>query len=201
LTGQQVKNTSMEYSLFSSLVFHHQIENFNKEQLVDYAYSERTKYPRGAANSNVSGWQSEGFYHLTDNPVVETVGAALSKCHFFKERVILKLKSLWINVNGKGAFNMEHNHPDCDLAAVIWVQAPENSGKLVFKNPHGFTHHKMSMYTDEVQARNYQYTAYNFRPTEGSMLLFPSYLNHAVLFNESDYDRISISFNMVMEYK
>ena len=34
-------------------------------------------------------------------------------------------------------------------------------------------------------------------PEEGKLLLFPSYLNHAVEENLSDEDRIVISFNLV----
>ena len=33
-------------------------------------------------------------------------------------------------------------------------------------------------------------------PKEGSMLVFPSYLEHMVKPNESDEDRISVSFNL-----
>jgi uncharacterized protein (TIGR02466 family) len=35
-----------------------------------------------------------------------------------------------------------------------------------------------------------------FNPLEGRMLIFPSYLAHQVEPNESDEDRISVSFNL-----
>ena len=59
----------------------------------------------------------------------------------------------------------------------------------------------MKMYSDEVQSKSFQYTSYNLSPKEGSVILFPSYLRHAVEVNESDEDRISASFNVHMEYR
>ena len=41
---------------------------------------------------------------------------------------------------------------------------------------------------------------YSFTPKEGKMLIFPSSLSHLVEKNESDEDRISYSFNIILNY-
>ena len=188
-------------NLFSSAVFFHEINNFNKKELVDFAYSEKFKNTEGVRKSNFGGWQSEAHYHLANNPIIETLGKELSNLKIFKPNVCLRIDGLWININGKGSYNMMHVHPSCDLAAVFWISTPPNSGTIVFENPHSFYHNKMKMYSDEVQSKSFQYTSYNLSPKEGSIILFPSYLRHAVEVNESDEDRISASFNVHMEYR
>lgn len=189
------------HNLFPSAVFAHEVKKFNKSKLAEYIYSEKRKDPEGLRNSNFGGWQSKAHYHLTDNPIVETIGRSLVNLRILKPNVVLRLDGLWFNVNPPGSHNMMHQHPNCDLAAVMWIHAPKNSGNLVFENPHAFAHNKMNMYDNEVQKRAIQYTAYNFSPREGMILLFPSYLRHAVEVNQCQDDRVSISFNAHMEYK
>ena len=188
-------------NLFSSTVVFNEINDFNKKELVDFAYSEKFKNTEGVRKSNFGGWQSEDHYHLTNNPIIETLSKEIYNFKFFKPNVRLIIDGLWININGKGSYNMMHVHPSCDLAAVFWISTPLNSGTIVFENPHSFYHNKMKMYSDEVQSKSFQYTSYNLSPKEGSVILFPSYLRHAVEVNESDEDRISVSFNAHMEYK
>ena len=189
------------HNLFPSAVFAHEVKKFNKSKLAEYIYSEKRKDPEGLRNSNFGGWQSKAHYHLTNNPIVDAIGNSLTDLRILKPNVVLRLDGLWFNVNRPGSHNMMHQHPNCDLAAVMWIHAPKNSGNLVFENPHAFAHNKMNMYDNEVQKRAIQYTAYNFSPREGMILLFPSYLRHAVEVNQCQDDRVSISFNAHMEYK
>jgi uncharacterized protein (TIGR02466 family) len=191
----------MVENLFSSVIFFHQINDFNKKILVDFAYSEKLKNINGVRKTNFGGWQSEAHYHLTDNPISKTIFKELSNLKILKPNANLIIDGLWININGKGSYNMMHVHPSCDLAGVFWISTPPYSGPIVFENPHAFYHNKMKMYSDEVQANSLQYTSYNFSPKEGSIILFPSYLRHAVEVNESNEDRISVSFNLQMEYR
>ena len=189
------------HNLFPSSVFAHEVKNFDKSKLAEYIYFEKRKDPDGLRNSNFGGWQSKAHYHLSNNPIVDAIGQSLSNLRILKPNVVLRMDGLWFNVNPPGSHNMMHQHPNCDLAAVMWIHAPKDSGNLVFENPHAFAHNKMNMYDNEVQKRAIQYTAYNFSPREGMILLFPSYLRHAVEVNQCQDDRVSISFNAHMEYK
>ena len=189
------------HNLFPSAVFAHEVKKFDKSKLAEYIYSEKRKDPDGVRNSNFGGWQSKAHYHLSNNPIVDAIGNSLTDLRILKPNVVLRMDGLWFNVNPPGSHNMMHQHPNCDLAAVMWIHAPKDSGNLVFENPHAFAHNKMNMYDNEVQKRAIQYTAYNFSPREGMILLFPSYLRHAVEVNQCQDDRVSISFNAHMEYK
>ena len=55
---------------------------------------------------------------------------------------------------------------------------------------------EISSYKSEFIKKNNYCHSYFFSPIEGRMLIFPSYLQHHVEVNNSEGDRISISFNI-----
>ena len=61
----------------------------------------------------------------------------------------------------------------------------------------GFKEHKL--YSENFQEEHNAFLEYNFQPTEGFILLFPSHLQHCVKENKSDEDRISVAFNLKFE--
>ena len=106
----------------------------------------------------------------------------------------------WININPPGAFNVKHNHPASDLAGVLWIKAPKNSGKIVFDSPNNHSsYHEIESYSEEFKYSSNIYQTFYFIPTEGTILIFPSYLRHLVEENKSEEDRISVSFNIQLK--
>ena len=103
----------------------------------------------------------------------------------------------WMNINPKGAGNEKHTHPSCAFAGVIWLKIPENSGNLFFYSPFGHIGIDEIMAYDQDFANSFHipHTAFT-TPEEGKMLIFSSHLEHSVSENNSDEDRISISFNI-----
>ena len=107
----------------------------------------------------------------------------------------IALTSAWLNINDtRQCMNGEHVHGDV-FSGVFYLQAPEESGKLVLQNPainrmwNGCT----------LTAQKNQFTGESIRiePVEGNIILFPSYLPHSVETNNHDEERISISFNLI----
>jgi uncharacterized protein (TIGR02466 family) len=99
----------------------------------------------------------------------------------------------WININGRGAFNKPHNHPDCLLSGCYYVQVPESvdptSGQIEFLDPRAGANMVSSPYLAFRPSMG-------LRPRAGQLLIFPAYLAHWVLPNAEDQDRISIAFNI-----
>ena len=103
----------------------------------------------------------------------------------------------WININKPGDYNVMHSHPTNDLSGVIWLNAPKDSGRIVFVSPFNFNSYKeMSSYTDDFKKSFNIDESYYFNPIAGRILVFPSHLQHEVLENKSNEDRISVSFNI-----
>ena len=171
-----------------------------KNQLIDYAYDLKKKDPEGATISNRGGWQSSGFSISDKDDVLHSfLINCLSLFPTMKKTVRIKAEA-WVNINKPGDYNVKHQHPDCNLSGVLWIKCSENCGNIEFENPSGFqTYREIDSYIDDFKDRNNIYPAYYFPPTEGRTLVFPSYLQHKVEENQSDEDRISVSFNIRLE--
>ena len=107
----------------------------------------------------------------------------------------IALTSAWVNINDtRQCMNSEHIH-DQVFSGVFYLEAPEESGKIVLQNPAINRMWKGCNLT----ANKTQFTGESIRiePIEGNILLFPSYLPHSVETNNHDKERISISFNII----
>ena len=106
----------------------------------------------------------------------------------------ITILDMWSVVNKKNTFNVQHSHPNSLLSAAYYVKAKKNSGNIKFFDPKEMK----TMYHPPIQKFNeISAEIIKIEPEEGKLLLFPSYLNHAVEENLSDEDRIVISFNLV----
>ena len=116
------------------------------------------------------------------------IGASLK----LREDYELVLDNAWVNVSPKYASNRIHVHPRDHLSGVYYVQAPENSGSICFRDPRPQVEMWDFPYgeTNEMSTREVSY-----QPAAGRMVLFPSWLAHEVRPNMSEEDRISIAFN------
>jgi len=107
----------------------------------------------------------------------------------------IALTSAWLNINDtRQCMNSDHVHGDV-FSGVFYLQAPEESGKLVIKNP---AINRMWTGCSLTSEKN-RFTGECIRmdPVEGNIILFPSYLPHSVDPNNHDEERISISFNLI----
>ena len=179
-----------------------EIGNFKdiEKDLIKCAYDYRKKDPKGRVISNEGGWQSS-LIQNDDNIIKSTLMKVISS--YFQSNKIFEyggdLDTLWININGKGHYNKLHHHPLSDLSGVFWIKASKNSGNLEFTCPHDFVQaNEMSCYTKKYRDDNKIFSSYYFNPSAGRVMIFPSFLLHHVLPNNSDEDRISVSFNLLL---
>jgi len=167
-----------------------------QNQLIDYAYNLK-KEDEGVSISNHGGWQSTGFYVSNELDVLHNfIINCLAEFPAIEKSTNLTVHA-WININKPGDYNVKHNHPGVDLAGVLWIKTPENSGNIIFESPYNFnSYREITSYHDEFKnSFNIDYNYY-FSPFEGRMIVFPSHLQHQVTKNKSNEDRISVSFNI-----
>lgn len=91
----------------------------------------------------------------------------------------------WVNVLEPGGWNSPHNHPNCSLAGVVWLQG---QGRLALLDPRRATH----FHPPGIDSRDRLY----FDPTPGDAVLFPASLYHWVEPNPGPTPRISVGFNV-----
>ena len=191
--------------LFPTVIHELKVKNFRsiKKELMDYVYDQHDRDRKGLNFSNMGGWQSQPIYFNHKNILLSTVTETLQS--YFSKGVLSKggsfgLSGLWMNINKKGDYNATHDHPNCHMAGVLWINSPVGGGNFECQSPHSYTSGpEMMVYTSEFREKTNSYGSYGFSPTEGDILLFPASLNHKVTSNQSDEDRISSSFNLTFK--
>ena len=179
--------------LFPSLI--HIIETDVNEQIKPYCLKAKQTDPVGVVLSNSGGWQSKGNQKdslITDN-LYKVFNETINNLYQNK----LEIVNHWININGPDSYNVLHDHPMSDLSGVFYINVPENSGYIYFENPQNFkAHAEITSYTMEASQQMQQHIQKYIKPIEGLLLVFPAHLKHGVLPNQSNEDRISVSFNI-----
>jgi len=187
------------YTVFPSIITETQCDLYNyiRKDLIDWIYKYQST-TETVYMSNRGGWQSPSDFYQQEsfsefkNYILNNTFQSLT--HYNRR---FELDNMWININKKGNYNAAHWHPGCILSGVFWIKVPENCGKLVFQNPHSFVEHKlMGCVDNDVKKEHNYYPTFEFTPQEGTLITFPSHLQHLVEPNESDEDRISIAFNL-----
>ena len=185
-------------NLFSVPIHYLSINDFDskKQELIDYAYNLRDSDEQGRTASNRGGYQSLAFPVKGGDILQDLLINVISNIPSFRNNVDVVCDS-WVNINPPHSFNVKHCHPNCDIAGVLWIKIPENSGDIVFHSPYNYiSYNEMICYTREFQEKGKYFHDYKFPAREGNLLLFPAHLEHKVGDNNSDEDRISVSFNL-----
>ena len=155
--------------------------------------------------SNSGGWHSGGalqndkrFSALSDFIALGMKQIISHNNDRDVDNVDIVISNAWANVNRYRDFNEIHQHPGVHWAGVYYVDGPENSGTIRFFDPRVV---RQMIMPDELLLQGRQHSQnlqYALAPRTGGMLIFPSWLQHAVRPNETKNPRISISFNIVL---
>ena len=102
----------------------------------------------------------------------------------------------WVNINQKDTWNRQHCHMDRVnfLSGVYYVTVPKGDcGEILFHDPRGILSNSAPdtpYYKDNI-------TTATVPPEENMLYYFPTWLEHEVGINNTDEDRVSISFNLM----
>jgi len=115
----------------------------------------------------------------------------------FGERVGWLIKEMWVNVLDTGGRQAMHNHANSFASGVIYLTPTHPSSQTVFmKSPGGtdflFRNDHAGMTPGPFSADKWISPA----PSPGDLVLFPSYLLHAVPPNVGER-RITLAFNAI----
>jgi uncharacterized protein (TIGR02466 family) len=115
--------------------------------------------------------------------------------HLFGERLPFFLKEMWVNVLDAGGRQAMHNHANSFVSGIVYLTPTHPGSQTVFmKSPGG---NDFAFKNDHEGSKPGQFSADKWvspAPEPGDMILFPSYLMHAVPPNNGAR-RITVSFN------
>ena len=181
--------------------------NENIEQLQNEAYLIRKNDEDGVlkSNSGFKAYQSKDIRDLNNlpgtNQLVKQIINAVNAIHQTSRKGELQLTNFWININGKGSSNTPHTHSGLNYSGVFFIKVPKEMkrGRFLFYrnfNEADFisTEH-MGHFKEGYRMQGYDYPINTILPKENMLIVFPSWVPHAVEINLSDEERISLSFN------
>ena len=143
-------------------------------------------------------------HDLTPNPFMSNVIKEY-KCHNFLEFLKREVRDFmgmlnydtpmeyiidasWITKTAKGKFALEHTHGATDISGVYYIKTNEKDGNLFFKDPNERSVSNLIM--DLIVQQN-------VAPLQqGLLVLWPGFLSHGTFANETDHERLSLSFNI-----
>jgi uncharacterized protein (TIGR02466 family) len=189
--------------LFPEPIFRFKLEdfkNFNKD-LAQYIYKLRDDDNEGVTKSNRGGWHSQ-FFMLDQQNSIQQRFALKAQEYIVKvfqlygwriKDINIRIQHMWAIINKKNDFNVVHIHPNCYLSAAYYVRAPKNCGRFKVETPNIARRYA---YPPIAKQNELNVNVASFDIEDGDLIIFPSYLPHKVGKNESDEDRIVISFNV-----
>jgi len=99
----------------------------------------------------------------------------------------------WMTLTQKGEYAHMHAHGGSDISGVYYYQTTGTDGSIYFQSPNKLMH------CSEVFRFYGEGDRINAPPRIGTILLFPSFMDHGVMTNTEDSDRVSISFNILID--
>lgn len=181
--------------------------------LRDAVEAEHARDSSGVQISNINGWHSntqmidwggeaaKALAHkamtLADDQTVDVKSPENSRFGWIPE--------MWANVSGKGAANQYHTHPGSFWSAVAYLDDgyggstnPALGGELQLQDPRM---PMIRMTAPDLRLLdsngNAQPSEISIRPKTGLIVLFPSWLHHAVRPFHGEGTRVSIAINLV----
>lgn len=140
---------------------------------------------------------------LTNN-VREHAVAYLKALGYNLDKIAIHVQRAWPVIAKRGQAVARHAHYTAHLSAVYYVSAPSDgdAGQIRFYNDHSPNELSpgigTSMTGGYAERNSFNYGSSTYDPVPGRLLLFPSKLTHSVAPNETDEERLSITFDLVL---
>ncbi|MGZ8938170.1 MAG: TIGR02466 family protein [Limisphaerales bacterium] len=103
------------------------------------------------------------------------------------------MSDCWINIMPRQAVHSLHLHPLSFISGTYYVNAPKGCSNIKFEDPRLSKFMAAPPRLPEHRDENRAFVKYSAET--GKLILFESWLRHEVAANQTDEERISISFN------
>ena len=198
------------YHMFATPVFScicNNIENIQKELEVSYRksvfeykkefgmthqLSDTSFHGNVIIEDNLKELERAIYFNLTN--YLQSIGFEHNNNYVPNMRC--QIQQSWWSKFGYRDYAHQHNHGESDVAGVYYFKAtsPSNKeGNIYFRTP--------VRSTSSSFVFNHYGNGQVQEAEVGKMLLFPGYLDHGVTTNETNTDRVSLSFNINFEDK
>jgi len=145
------------------------------------------------------GWQSGQALHRRDDigELVSCVERGVKSILLFLRigHDAFEITGCWATVLAEGAAHKAHSHPNNFLSGVYYVRTEPGADRINFHDPRRQAA-VIRPPVVELTAENTDQIVVRVR--SGTLLIFPSWLEHSVDANPNAAERISVSFNVML---
>ena len=186
-------------AMFPSLVWKLQIDAGLRDVLAESILAALTEMRRGLPPLEPGrGWQSAQSLHERGDfrELVSCVDRGTTSILRFLRigHDGFEITACWATVLAQGATHKIHSHPNNFLSGVYYVRTQPGADTINFQDPRRQTG-IIRPPVVELTANNTDQVVVKVR--NGTLLMFPSFLEHSVDANMSVEERVSISFNVM----
>ena len=156
---------------------------------------------KGITRTNVKSWHSHT--DMADLPEYKKLVDMLYACqrtiydqeHYESEP---HLGNMWANINPPGGYNKPHVHPNSLFSGVYYIKTPPNCGRLICQDPRPGIQTCMPN-RKKGKPPKHLWRDIHLQPQNNRAIIFPAWLWHSVETNQSNEERISVSFNFIQD--
>lgn len=163
-----------------------------KEKTIHSPINKISENPKqNSFHTGVEGVLQKEEYETLKDVVIKSI--RFINDTYFKYKTNFIISKSWVAWASSKSSCTTHRHHNCFLSGVVYIKAKEECGDIEFEN---FNHRDISV---EPRHKDTLYNVERFwvTPTPGLLLLFPSNMYHKVHENNSNEDRISVSFDVM----
>jgi len=150
----------------------------------------KREHPESLPGSNHGCWRGL-FKSRHEEQILHLVLSVLDQWvkFYFADKKMKAVVKYWFNVNDPGSSNVLHHHvmSGAVLSGVYYIDA-EGTGELQAGT--------IDQWTKQVRPPHPFHNCTYYEPKNGELLLFPSYLLHAVGTNSALFQRVNLAFNV-----
>ncbi|MGB6349752.1 MAG: TIGR02466 family protein [Pseudolabrys sp.] len=107
------------------------------------------------------------------------------------------ITNMWANIANPNRRHHMHIHPNCLLSGIVYIKTPKNCGQTVFTSARQLAKNFEPIYLEKNEINS---DVFSMPAEKGRMLIWPSYVPHAVEQGAADEseDRIVVAFNIMI---
>jgi uncharacterized protein (TIGR02466 family) len=192
------------FPLFSTPLYVNNLGSFDKPDLRFLDYTHTT--PAGESFSFLTSVDK----NVLDRPelghirsLIETeIEFCARDLYALTRDVQFYITNSWVNIYGRGDQAGAHMHHNSLLSGVLYLQATEAGGEIVFhKDMQSQVPFPLAIDPEVVSDNIYNCRSWGYKPQTNDICIFPSILSHSVQPNNSDEARWTLAFNAFIRGK
>lgn len=174
--------------LFGKSIYSNQL-HLDAEKIVSMIETPRKAIVSNTGKKSLYVLEEEKFKFLKDIILEEFYAYAHGEMKYINE---FKITTSWFTQVDKEESSQFHNHQNCFISGVLYLQTFKNCGEIQFQD---FSDDRFQLSVYESNVLNSKGWAYE--PKDGLILFFPSEVRHKIGKNNSGQTRHSLAFNLI----